>query len=75
MFDSITDFFWGLIYDICTFLCWIVQCIYETFEIFAGLRYVKLNGEDTVMFDVFFNNDSIYLLYFVLKPYVIENTT
>lgn len=59
----LSDFVYGGLYKISSFICWMMQCIYETFEIFAGIRPVKFNGEDAVLFDVFFNNDSIAYIY------------
>ncbi|MBR0306669.1 MAG: hypothetical protein IIX07_07655 [Lachnospiraceae bacterium] len=59
----LTELIYEGLYNVTSFICWMMQCIYETFEIFAGIRPVKFNGQDAVLFDVFFNNDSIAYIY------------
>ena len=61
--DWLVELIYEGIYNLTGLICWMMQCIYETFEIFAGIRPVKFNGEDAVLFDVFFNNDSIAYIY------------
>ena len=54
MFEGLFIIIWTLLYEACSLLTWLMQCIYETFEIFAGLRRVRYNGEDKFLIDVFF---------------------
>ena len=61
--NFIEEFIYEGLYSLTSLLCWMMQCIYETFEIFAGIRPVKFNGKEAVLFDVFFNNDSINYIY------------
>ena len=49
MFDGLISIFWQLVYEICTILCWLMQCIYETFVLFAGVRSVEYQGDDTFL--------------------------
>lgn len=63
MFDALFSLLWPLIYNIASFLCWIMQCIYETFELFAGIRSVEYQGDQTSLINVFFNNKAISTLY------------
>ena len=64
MFEGLFIIIWTLLYEACSLLTWLMQCIYETFEIFAGLRMVRYNGEDKFLIDVFFGNDAISRIYF-----------
>ena len=64
MFEGLFIIIWTLLYEACSLLTWLMQCIYETFEIFAGLRTVRYNGEDKFLIDVFFGNDAISRIYF-----------
>ena len=64
MFEGLFIIIWTLLYEVCSLLTWLMQCIYETFEIFAGLRTVRYNGEDKFLIDVFFGNDAISRIYF-----------
>ena len=63
MFDALFFLLWPLIYNLASFLCWIMQCIYETFELFAGIRSVEYQGDQTSLINVFFNNSAISTLY------------
>ena len=63
MFDGLISIFWQLVYEICTILCWLMQCIYETFELFAGVRSVEYQGDETFLLNIFFNNSAISTLY------------
>lgn len=63
MFESLFIFIWTILYEACSLLCWIMQCIYEMFEVFAGLRMVQYKGKDTFLIDVFFGNDAISRVY------------
>ena len=63
MFESLFIFIWTILYEACSLLCWIMQCIYEMFEVFAGLRMVQYKGKDTFLIDVFFGNDAISRIY------------
>jgi hypothetical protein len=40
-----------------------MQCIYETFELFAGVRSVEYQGDETFLLNIFFNNSAISTLY------------
>ena len=63
MFEGLFIIIWTLLYEACSLLTWLMQCIYETFEVFAGLRMVRYNGEDKFLIDVFFGNDAISRIY------------
>ena len=63
MFEGLFIIIWTLLYEACSLLTWLMQCIYETFEVFAGLRMVRYNGEDKFLIDVFFGNDAVSRIY------------
>ena len=63
MFEGLFIIIWTLLYEACSLITWLMQCIYETFEVFSGLRTVRYNGEDKFLIDVFFGNDAISRIY------------
>ena len=63
MFEGLFIIIWTLLYEACSLLTWLMQCIYETFEVFSGLRMVRYNGEDKFLIDVFFGNDMVSRIY------------
>ena len=52
-----------LFYYIERMLCWIIQILYEMFEIFAGLVRVEYNGDTDYLINIFFSNRAVSNLY------------
>ncbi len=52
-----------LFYYIEYMLCWIIQILYQMFEVFAGLVRVEYDGETDYLINIFFSNKAVSNLY------------
>ena len=48
-----------LFYYIERVLCWIIEILYQMFEVFAGLIKVEYNGSTDYLINIFFSNKAV----------------
>ena len=52
-----------LFYHLERILCWIIELLYQMFEVFAGLVKVKYNGTANYLINIFFSNKAVSNIY------------
>ena len=52
-----------LFYHLERILCWVIELLYQMFEVFAGLVKVKYNGTANYLINIFFSNKAVSNIY------------
>ena len=52
-----------LFYHLERILCWMIELLYQMFEVFAGLVKVKYNGTANYLINIFFSNKAVSNIY------------
>lgn len=55
----ISNFFYGIFYQIGTGLCWIINVLDQLFAVMSGISRVSYGGRKSYLMEVFFNNSTI----------------
>lgn len=61
--DAIAEWFYGILLDIDQFFCNVLSLLYSFFDVFAGLKSVKYDGETKPLIDIFFKDTSAGRIY------------
>lgn len=61
--SSISDFFGKLCYYVASALCSLVKLVYEFFSVFAGIKKVEYDGQNSYLINIFFGNRKITNIY------------
>lgn len=63
MFDSLIDWFWQLIYSVTALFTYIMEYLYEAFQMIAGLTNITYDGKSYTLIEAFFGSSTLTKFY------------